>query len=274
MTIRNASFGTASVGTTQITPAFPATVTADQMFVIGIVNKYPPNVPTNPSGWTLVGQESAGSGPSGDDTGEVVSSAYVKTAVGDESGTITINITSGNSALGRVFSFSKESENSWASPISVEGTLTSAGTAVVVRADTAMNLRLGDFVVVVASFNSDAYSFSGQSISMSGLTFDAATERNDTGTTQGQDIRLIVTSHRVASGDTTGKPYWSGTASGSSANAPAGALIFIRLREVGPSAEKRIRRNIVMRGAKPEMKKKESKYTDSLEAELRKNLLR
>ena len=105
MAISYVSQTTAVVGTTSLTFTYP-TVSAGDLLVMYIVNKYPAAPPTTPSGWSLQLSKSGGAGSSGANTGEVLVSVYTKIATGSESGNFTVTITSGNCAVGAIARFS------------------------------------------------------------------------------------------------------------------------------------------------------------------------
>src|SRR5690349_3513003 len=83
------------------------------LLLAGVVNKYPSNGPTTPSGWTLVGQFSGGSGAAGADVGSVYVTIYSKPSDGTKTGTQTISVPSGNSSLARICAYSCAAGAAW-----------------------------------------------------------------------------------------------------------------------------------------------------------------
>lgn len=225
-----------ATGTTSLAVPYPSGIAAGDLLVLGIANKYPANAPTTPAGWTLRsgGQTSGGSGASGVDTGSVYASQYYRLADGTESGNLSVTITSGNAAVGVILRFSPaagytlDTANMQAS----NGSDNSAGTAWSVTGGNSISPALsgGSTYVVVTGVNTDAYTFASHGFSCGTGVF-TRTERVDSGTTSGDDCALVVCEVQQSSGSASGNPVYTATASGSAADAPAGASVIIYYAE-------------------------------------------
>ena len=53
MTVTFVASGTTDAGTTSITPGYPAGMAAQDLMILTVINKHPPNIPTTPTGWIL-----------------------------------------------------------------------------------------------------------------------------------------------------------------------------------------------------------------------------
>jgi hypothetical protein len=223
----NQSSGT---GTTPLAIAYPASIVSGNLLVLAISNKYPTNGPSTPSGWTLLGnaQQSGGSGPSGVDTGSVYCTVFYRVADGLESGTLSVTITSGNSAVGVISQFSSNSP--WIIT-SRSGSDNTPGSAWSVTTATNPNLDAGDVIFAASAFNTDGCAFGSESFTCSGCTFSGSVnERFDSGTSSGQDCGLLLCDQEVATGPSSGNITFAATAASSGPNSPCGATVFLRLR--------------------------------------------
>ena len=225
--------GGASSGTTSCTPAYPAELLAGDLLFLIVVNKYPLNAPTNPTGWTLGIQKSGGAGASGVDSGNVFITAYWKIADGTETGNQTINVTSGNSTLARIFCFRAVENAAWDTPAFVSGESGTPGTAWSATMTAGVEMRFGDMIAAWSGQNTDAYTNSVERISHGSATFRNNTERTDNPATAGDDVRMVTSTHEVLSGNETAVSTYTMTAAGSDANSPAGATVLARIRMRG-----------------------------------------
>lgn len=235
MSIGFVNLGTVSNGTTSVTPGIPVSLVAGNLLFLVVINKYPNNAPTTPSGWTLVGQSSAGTTVDAVDSGHVYCTVWYKISDGTESGTVTVTVTSGNATKGLILQYSLTVGDGWGiSPVSV-GSFTGATTAWSATGDIDPGLIAGDRLVVFSGINTDNYTFTAESVTASGVTFGTNAERNDTGTSSGDDCGMLITDHAVTAGPSSGVPTFVATASGSvAATAPAGPSLFVRIRDVPP----------------------------------------
>lgn len=234
MAIAFQTAGTAAVGTTSLSVPYPSGITAGDMLVLSIASKYTPNVPSLPSGWISGlsnNQVSGSNGANGIDTGSATATVFLKIANGTETGNLAVTVTSGNSCIGRMFRYSKAAAASWDYAF-VNGADSTAGTAWSITGNTTLSAIGGDMILATSGINTDGYTYSAQAVTMTGITFGTAVERQDSGTTQGQDCGLVMSEHPVSSGSATVTPTYTMTASSSATNAPAGGTVILRLREV------------------------------------------
>jgi MSHA biogenesis protein MshQ len=223
----------ANTATTTLTLPYPTGITAGQILIVCVCNKYPTNSPTTPTGFTLAtnAQGTGGSGAAGIDTGTVYMTVYYKIAVGTETGNLSITITANNTAIGRMFRYTNATNN-WIIA-AANGADNTAGTGWLTTMNVDPGLTTGDLIIVASGINTDAYTYSAQAPAEPSTTFGATTERQDSGTTSGQDCGLVVTETPVTAGTSTVAPTYSMTSSGTATNNPAGSSVMFRLRE-GP----------------------------------------
>src|SRR5688572_6073550 len=150
--------GSPSAGTTSVAPETPATIPVGAKLFAVIQNKYPPNAPVAPSGYTLGAQASGGSGSSGADAGDVYTTLFARDADGTEGGaTVTVSIPSGNAAIGKVVYFTKNPGAAWEleyktgadEDVGEDWSVTFGNT----------DLRVGDLVLVVSTVNGNTYEY-------------------------------------------------------------------------------------------------------------------
>lgn len=222
----------ANTATTTLTLAYPTGITAGQLIVMCICNKYPPNSPATPAGFTLAAnaQGTGGAGAAGIDTGTIFMTVYYRIATGVLSGNVSITITGNNVAIGRIFRYTNATGN-W-DVVAANGADNAGGTAWLTTMNVNPGLTTGDWAVVASGINTDAYTYSAQAPAEPSITFGATVERQDSGTTSGQDCALVVTDTPVTAGTSAVAPTYAMTSSGSAANAPAGSSVMLRIREV------------------------------------------
>lgn len=224
--------GTVAAGTTSLTVPCPATVAAGNLLVLVIANKYPTNGPSQPTGWTTPSnnQYSGGAGAAGVDSGNTYITIFTREADGTEGGTnVSVTLTGANTSLGRIFRFSKTA-GSWGIAIAGGGD-NSAGTAWSVTSGADPGVASGDIILVASALNGNTDTGTSQAISQSGATFDTMAERQDSGTNNGEDCSLIVTTHPVITGG-TGNLTYTMTVGGTGSSTAAGSTAFVRVREV------------------------------------------
>lgn len=246
--------GTAVVGITSISIPHPASVVAGNLLIMSIGYKTASTNPVTPTGWQRT-TSALGSKGTGIDGGDGVIQCFWKIAVGGETGNVTVTMTNGNSCVGRMFQYSKDALKDWQIPIcytggySVGATTWNTGTMlgpIVLFNDNTIsvtndNLILaGDVILGASGINSDGPTFSAQLFTATNTTFGTVTERQDSGTTGGQDCRLVVSEHPVTTStfdDSLGNTIvYSMTASTSGTNFPAGGTLAVILREIDPVA--------------------------------------
>jgi hypothetical protein len=226
--------GSASSGSTTAVPSYPSGIQDGDLLVLFVANKYPTNGPATPSGWTAPSgnQATGGAGAAGAGQGDVYITVFTRQADGTESGSVSLSITSGNATYARMFVYRPQITRF--STFSVECQSGADNTA-----DTSWSVTTGsigvqpdDVIIAGSAVNSQAYTYTAQDVSVSGITFATAVERNDNGTATGDDVALMVSEHTATAGTATAAATYTATASGSTTNAPAGATMLVRIREV------------------------------------------
>ncbi|MCF7965298.1 MAG: hypothetical protein K9L79_07135 [Methylobacter tundripaludum] len=228
--------GSAATGSTSLSVSYPSGIAAGHLLVLVVGNKYPTNGPATPSGWTLVanGQGSGGLGSAGGDRGTVYNTVFVKEALGSESGNLSVTLSSANSSMARMFRYTKASGATW-SYAATNGSDNTAGTSWSVTGAANPGITSGDVLIVGSSVNGNRINSWTESISAAGATFGATTERNDTNSSTGDDMALVVSEHSVTGGTATAAPVYSMTGSGSASSySPTGASVILRIRELAP----------------------------------------
>lgn len=222
--------GTGAGGTTSATPSHNTPLGGWILFLV-TVTKYA--YPTTPSGWTLLGQANGGSGASGVDTGTAYVCVFQKYAIGTEgTSTVTVTHTGGNSIYARIFQYFGDALNTGIYTFSASvGNFTTPGTAWSVTGDVDPGILGDDMVFVASAVNGNAYTYSAEALSTTGVTYGAANERADVSVSNGDDQRMVVSDHVVSSGTSSAAPVYTMTASGSATNSPAGATVMVRMRE-------------------------------------------
>lgn len=218
--------GAVAVGTTSVAVPYPASIAAGDLLILASSVKFPAAATTQtPAGWVKLGESNGGSGADGADTGSVFASVFAKIADGTETGNLTYSVTSGNSSLARMFRYTTSYNLSLEKLTGSDGT---AGTNFAVSFASNLQMIADSLILAVSAINTDAYTYSGEAITGSGVTFGTVTEPQDSGTTTGSDVALVVSEHPVTSG-AYASPSFSMTASGSAVNAPAGALVLVSI---------------------------------------------
>ena len=227
------SAGTGTAGLVSSAPTLPAVVTPGEMLVLIVVAKYNTVAVAPPAGWTLLGSFTGGllTG-SGAGTGEGVVWAYYKIATGSDVGGAAVPVTispAANCSYHRIFSFSKDPLGVWNIAFT-GGNMQVPNTAWSVTG-ASWNVKAGDFLMQ-ATMQNNYSATSAQAMTMAGITFGTAVEQNDIGSTAGDDVRMIVSTHPVTAGDATGTTTYTMTVAGTASPAsPTGATLMIRLRQ-------------------------------------------
>lgn len=225
---------TPAQSTTSMSIAYPVGIEKGDLLVMGIANKHTPNGPSTPSGWTAPSnnQASGTSGADGLDTGSVYATVFYRIADGTEKGSFTVSIPSANATVGRILAYKREVGKEW-SLAAANGSDTTVNTTWSVTAGSNPGIIAGDMVLAVSAINSDPYSYNAQTMTATGVTFDTAEkEISETGTTSGNDAEVVFSNHFAISGTASAAPVYTMTVSSSATNAPVGATIFFRVRQV------------------------------------------
>lgn len=231
MSVTFVSGGASASGTTSAAPTIPAGAVGD-LLVLCVANKYPTNAPSTPSGWIAPtnNQATGGAGAAGLDAGTVYSTIFVRVADGTEGATVTVSVTSGNSMRAFVCRYRAPTLGGY-DYACTGGSDNSAGTSWSVTGAANPGITAGDMVVVCSAANADTQSFSSEAVSATGITWGTSNERTDAGWTDGDDGKIIVSDHPATSGTASAAPVFTMTASGTSGSQPAGASVFLRIRE-------------------------------------------
>lgn len=223
-----------ATGTTSLTMTYPSDIDVGDLLILGIANKHPTAAPSTPTGWTAASnnQGSGGSGSDALDTGSMYSTVFYKIADGTEQGQFTVTITSGNAAAGRIITYRPESGKEWSIAMA-NGSDNAGGTSWSVTAGADPGITAGDMVLAVSASNTDASAYSAQNISATGVTFDSAEkEVSENNTNAGNDLELIFSNHYAISGTSSAAPVYTMTSSSGGTDAPAGATVLVRIRQV------------------------------------------
>lgn len=232
------SSASAGVGTSSISVAYPAGIAAGQLLLLCVANKYPNNSPATPAGWSLISnaQQSGGAGSAGIDTGTVYSTVFIREADGSETGSVTVSITSGNSAIGRMFSYQKAAGTIW-SYAAANGSMNTQSTTLSITFNVDPGIIAADVVVVSSALNTDGATFTSHGLSGPGIGTKGTSEKHDAGTTQGQDCGLLVNEFNgFNSANSSGVQTYAVAATA----AVAGAAVLVRLREATTSIPNKI----------------------------------
>jgi hypothetical protein len=232
MTIAWQQTGVADTGTTSLSLAYPVTgLAAGDIFLLCVACKKAV-YPSTPLGWTLItGAQgtNAGNGDGSVDQGYGRVSVYYKIAVGTESGSQAVTITSGNSAIGVIVRYRSTRPVLFAASVGADDT-TGSNTWSTTGAQ-ALDVKVGDVVVAVSAINTDAYTFSSEEPTIGAATFAAVAERHDAGTNRGDDCALVVSEHTVTGAGSSASPTFTMTSSGNGTNAPEGTTVLFRMQE-------------------------------------------
>lgn len=224
--------GTAGPGTTSGAPTLPSGITAGMLLLCGVCNKYPSNGPATPAGWTLLGQYSGGAGSSGVDSGNVYITVFARVADGVTDTAPTITVASGNSIESRISRYTAAAGMAWSIAVA-GGSSNTPGTAWAVTGDVDPGITSGDMVVIFSAVNGDvATAFATPTVVATGATMAAGSNRYTVTTGNGDDTGLESADAACTAGTSTAVPVFTATANSTSGNTPAGASIFVRLREV------------------------------------------
>lgn len=236
MAIAFGAVGASLVSTTSpFSVQMPAGITAGQMLLMSITNKYPGAEPQTPSGWTLLRQQAAGSGASGPDSGTVIVTVFYRIADGTE-GSTSVTATGNNIALGSTTRWTKASDKVWDIASDFGTDTTPGGTWSTTTASGPTTLA-GDLMVSVAGLNTDDTTQSANTLTQSGATFGAGSTRANPASANGDDAEMHIASNTVTAGGTGAITQTMTIGGVTPANGPCGPAIIIRLREVSIGAD-------------------------------------
>ena len=229
------AFGAIGAGAGQVNSinvAYPTGIASGNLLFLCIANKYPPNGPATPTGFTAPannqGTGDPGDGP-GIGVGATYATVYYRVADGSESGTVTVSVTSGNALYGVMARYTNAT-GAWAVGAANGGDST-AGTAWSATMGTDPGVQGGDMVLACNANNNNTSLGSAYALSQTGVTYGTATERLDNSTSFGDDVGIKFADHAVTSGTSSAAPVHTWTASASA----AGGTALLRIRESGTS---------------------------------------
>ena len=235
MAISRADVGVATVsGTGTLTPSYPASVSAGQLLVLAVGSAYPSVVADTPSGWTAPANntKTGGAGSAGVDSGTRTAQWFYKIATGSESGTVSVTFSGGtpNLTACRIWSY-QNATGAW-DIACTGGTDNSPGATYSAAMDADPGIVSGDWCLTLSIMNTDSRGYAGETLTGTGITTALQAEFLDSAITNGDDAKVLACEFTVSAGPSSAAPTFGATATGSSANEPAGPTVLMRLREV------------------------------------------
>lgn len=227
--------GLGAAGSTSVAPAYPENEPGDLLLLLVGVRNSTVN-PTTPTNWNSLGSYTGGAGVFGVDAGgaKVQGFSRVVTGTAPLTGTQSVTLTSGNTALGYICAVHRDGAYSWS--IDTDG-----GADDVVNTTwsvTGSGIDLsdsdgGDVILMGNAINTDtAITWTNHNLTASGITFDYindVSQRQTSGT--GNDMQFNMSHGEVATGSATNvAPTHTVTASTSAGSYPTGATIIIAAR--------------------------------------------
>jgi hypothetical protein len=224
------TIGATSDGTTSLATAYPSSIAADDLLLYFAASKYGGTSHSVPSGFALLDGEEAGIGSNIADSGSVVASVHQKTATGSESGTEALTVTSGNVAQGMIARITRSGGVGFQVAATRARWTTDSTNPLSVTFDEAVGFEPGDYVLVFVGLNTNATTgVTSPSLTASGATFSAFTQRAFTSTGTGGDMAVFLTECSVSSGSSSAVPSFQMTKSGSTQG--EGPVLLVRVRE-------------------------------------------
>jgi hypothetical protein len=212
---------------------YPTGITAGDLLVIFLANKYPPVVSSAPTGWVaLVNNNSTGgAGASGVGTGQTNAAIYIKVADGTEAGTVQVPCVGLSLLVSRMYRFTKSSTKRWGVAMAM-GADNTAGTSWNVTAASNMGIQTGDYLAVCFGSCEAVTGVSSTSLTATGLVSATLGNTNVRQTTSGDDMALGVVLFSAVSGIATSAPTFITTVTGGTGGTTsAGGVVFMRMRE-------------------------------------------
>lgn len=215
-------------GTSTSAPSFPTSISAGNVLLLMSMGKYPTNYPATPSGWKLLVIRRSSSGLSNaSNSGDVWVAVYYKIALGTESGTVSMTITSGNVVAAAIFNYSVAS-GYVADVVAVGGSDDTSHTAVSVAFGASIGMITDDALALFACGNNSVGGQSAAALSAPGMA--AQLTNRDYTQSAGGDACRDNTNTLTVFGAATAAPTFSYTA----ANATVVAAVLVRIRGVRP----------------------------------------
>ena len=228
-----ADISAAASGAGSAAPAYSASTANGDLLVICLAHKYPAaSTPSTPANWTApannYGRGDDGLGTGTNDQGETAATIFYRVASGGccTSGTETVTITSGNAADAYMVRFTNAT-GVW-DVAAASGGDASRGANWSAAMGTDPGITTNDMVVVCsARSEGSVISASAEAITAASATFGSETERGDQGTSTGDNVGIVVSTHAVTGGPATGNATYTFT----SATSSSGGTAILRIRE-------------------------------------------
>lgn len=227
----------ASAGAGSVSPAYPSGITANQMLVL-VIGMKPSTANsgsvTTPSGWTAVGSTTGQGGYSttlGADTGNTNLFFFVKDAVGTESGSLSVTLSTSNVSWAIIIRLATTGPTAWSAD-AVFGAVSSGGTSPSATMGSNPGITAGDFLISAMCIPTDVKTpsqFSAESITATGLTVGACTEIGEPDSGTGNDIGGYLAYAAATAGTASAAPVVGATAGGTTTNV-RGPVGLLRIR--------------------------------------------
>jgi len=226
-------------GTTALNIAYTDHEIGD-MLLIFVVNRPNGPIPTIASGgWVNAGSYTGGAGLESLDSGTVRVTVFYVEASSRFTTTRSVAITAATGSVGQMLAVHKNDVVGWSFDVD-GGSDLAPGTSWSVAGGAGIdldNVLGGDLVIIGTAINTDAYTFSNHVISATGITFNDTTQVTEFRASTGNDQTVEISSGRVVVGSSSPVITFTSTASGSTANAPAGASVFLKVLGLIPTFE-------------------------------------
>lgn len=231
MTITVVGNTTATTGGSSVSVNYPSSVAAGELLILNIGFKPATESVgsiSTPTGWTLINtSDFLGTGTLGTDTGKVNLYSFGYIAAGGETGAIPgLSGTNVNAYFAKIMRFTNDTSSTWSFAGGSWSDITS-NTSVSI-APTIGGLRDKDVYISFFAGPSSSITYSSESASATGITFNSFTEDDEFAVNTGFHIGGFVAHASVASGTTSSGTTFTATASGNI----TGGGIGIRVREV------------------------------------------
>jgi hypothetical protein len=229
--------GTIAEGTTAaLSPGIPAGMTAgDLMLLCSVAKASTVTIPV-PTGWTLVGSATGGTGTAGADLGTLITQvAYRIYQAGDAAPSITVasSLVTHHVIVGYT---EGQAGDTMDVPTGNGGGDTTAGTGYSVTGSANLSVTTNDRLVAVTGNVTDTPTPGTVTLTATSATLAASSSRVDDANTSGNDDRITIVDSTVTAGTSTAAPAWSNTWGGTNAAASMGATMFVRVRQVAAAA--------------------------------------
>lgn len=220
-----------ATGTTSIAPTIPSGTTTGDIMVLWVHCKPHDATFSDPSGWTLLDSGASGTTANGNGTGSVKSGCWYREWQSGDAAP-TVNITTGNTAVGVIYSFSKTAAT-WTTPPDVGkgGDQTNDATPAITYTGLASgDITSDDLLTYTTGVCDDASAHSAATLTATSATIGAVTRRTPDGTnTSGLDCSGWGGYAAVTAGTSTATLTGAFTVATAE---PAFMSIAVRLREI------------------------------------------